>query len=87
MRCAVLFSLYANSGIGESINRLHGDIYRIATATEEVSATTDEIARDVNQIPVVTQEAFSSLEEISQAAAGLSHLSRRVEGAVQRFKV
>ncbi len=52
-----------------------------------MSATTGEIARDINQIEVVTQETFSSSEEISQAAAGLSDLSRRLEGAVLNFKV
>ena len=74
-------------GIIKSINRLHGGVHQIATATEEMSATTGEIARDINQIEVVTQETFSSSEEISQAAAGLSDLSRRLEGAVQNFKV
>ncbi len=77
----------ALEGIIKSINRLHGGVHQIATATEEMSATTGEIARDINQIEVVTQETFSSSEEISQAAAGLSDLSRRLEGAVQNFKV
>jgi methyl-accepting chemotaxis protein len=52
-----------------------------------MSATTNEIAQDINQISVVTHETFSSSEEIFQAAAGLSDLSRRLEGAVQSFKV
>ena len=77
----------ALEGIIESINHLYGGIHQIATATEEMTATTDEIARDINQISVVTQETFSSSGEISQAAAGLSDLSRHLEGAVQNFKV
>ena len=77
----------ALEGIVESINLLHSSIHQIATATEEMSATTDEIAQDINRISVVTQETFSSSEEISQAAAGLSDLSKRLEGAVQSFKV
>ncbi len=77
----------ALEGIIECINLLHGNIHQIATATEEMSATTDEIAQDINRISVVTQETFSSSEEISQAAAGLSDLSKRLEGAVQSFKV
>jgi methyl-accepting chemotaxis protein len=77
----------ALEGIVESINHLHSDIHQIATATEEMSATTDEIARDINQISAVTQETFSSSEEVSRAAAGLSDLSRRLEGSVQSFKV
>ena len=77
----------ALEGIIESINLLHSSIHQIATATEEMSATTDEIAQDINRISVVTQETFSSSEEISQAAAGLSDLSKRLEGAVQSFKV
>jgi methyl-accepting chemotaxis protein len=52
-----------------------------------MSATTDEISHDIHRISVVTQETFSSSEEVSRAAAGLSDLSRRLEGAVQSFKV
>jgi methyl-accepting chemotaxis protein len=77
----------ALEGIVECINRLHNGVHQIATATEEMSATTNEIAQDINQISVVTHETFSSSEEIFQAAAGLSDLSRRLEGAVQSFKV
>jgi methyl-accepting chemotaxis protein len=77
----------ALEGIVECINRLHNGVHQIATATEEMSATTDEIAHDIHRISVVTQETFSSSEEVSRAAAGLSDLSRRLEGAVQSFKV
>ena len=76
----------ALEGIVESINLLHNSIHKLETGTEEMSATTDEIAKDINRISVVTQETFSSSEEISQAAAGLSDLSRRLEGAVQSLR-
>ena len=77
----------ALEGIVESINHLHNGVHQIATATEEMSVTTDEIAKDINQISAVTQKTFSSSEEIFHAAASLSDLSRRLEGAVQNFKV
>jgi methyl-accepting chemotaxis protein len=77
----------ALSGIIESIDRLHGGVHQIAAATEEMNATTEEIAKDINQISVVTKETFSSSKEMSAAASGLSELSRHLEGVVHTFKI
>ncbi|MGA2106324.1 MAG: M28 family peptidase, partial [Syntrophorhabdales bacterium] len=66
---------------------LYGGIHQIATAIEEMSATTDEITRDINHISAVTRENFSFSEEISGAAAGLSGLARTLEQDVSGFKV
>ena len=70
-----------------SIDTLHGGVHRTATAIEEMSATTNEIAKDINQISDVTKKNFSAAEEISGAASGLSDLAKHLESAVQNFKV
>lgn len=74
------------SHIIESIHNLHGGVNNIATATEEMSATTDEMTRDINLISDVTKESFSSSEEILGAADSLSKLSGRLESDVRPFK-
>jgi len=86
----VEYSSRAQTALGEiitSIDRLYGGVHQIATAIEEMSATTNAITRDINQISVVTKETFSSSEEISGAAAGLSTLAKDLKGVVQSFKV
>jgi methyl-accepting chemotaxis protein len=86
----VEYSSQAQTALGEiitSIDRLYSGVHQIATAIEEMSATTNAITRDINQISVVTKETFSSSEEISGAATGLSTLARGLEGVVQSFKV
>ena len=77
----------ALSAIIESIDRLHGGVHQIAAATEEMNVTTEEIARDINQISVVTRETFSSSKEMSASASGLSELSRHLEGVAHTFKI
>jgi methyl-accepting chemotaxis protein len=71
----------------ESVDGLYGGVHQIATAIEEMSATTDEITRDINQISEVTKVSLTSAEEISGAAVELSQLATSLEGVVQRFKV
>jgi methyl-accepting chemotaxis protein len=86
----VEYSSRAQEALGKiitSIDCLYGGVQQIATAIEEMNATTNAITRDINQISVVTKETFSSSEEISGAAAGLSNLARGLEGVVQSFKV
>jgi len=70
-----------------SIDTLHDGVHQIATAIEEMSATTDEMTRDITLVSDVTKEAFSSSEEISEAASALSELSGHLEGSVGRFKI
>jgi len=77
----------ALQGIIASIDSLHEGIQQIAASIEEMSATTDEISKDINTISIVTRKSFSSSEEISGAAMGLSKLAISLEGVVQTFKI
>ncbi|OPY65856.1 MAG: Methyl-accepting chemotaxis protein McpS [Syntrophorhabdus sp. PtaU1.Bin050] len=86
----VEFSSQAQTALQEiiaSIDNLHEGIQQIAASIEEMSATTDEISKEINTISTVTKESFSSSEEISGAAMGLSQLAINLEGVVQTFKV
>ncbi len=86
----VEYSSRAHDALGEiitSIDCLYSGVSQIATAIEEMNATTNAITGDINQISVVTKETFSSSEEISGAATGLSGLATSLEGVVQSFKV
>lgn len=71
----------------ESIDSLHNGVHQIASATAQMSATTDEITRDINQISMVTREALTSSEEISGASSSLAQLAGGLETSLQRFKV
>ena len=71
----------------ESVDGLYGGVHQIATAIEEMSATSDEITKDINKISDVTKGSLSSSEEISVAASGLSDLAISLEKAVRSFKV
>jgi methyl-accepting chemotaxis protein len=71
----------------KSIDSLYTGFHQIATAIEEMNATTEEITRDINDISDVTKDTFHSSEEISGAATGLSGSARNLENAVQGFKI
>lgn len=49
-----------------SIGGLHGGVQQIASATTEMSSTTDEIAHDIEKISLVSQNTLSSTEEIAR---------------------
>ncbi|HVN95492.1 MAG TPA: methyl-accepting chemotaxis protein [Syntrophorhabdaceae bacterium] len=86
----VEFSSQAQSALEDiikSIDSLYSGFHQIASAIEEMNATTEEITRDINDISDVTKEAFHSSEEIFGAATGLSGSARSLEKVVQEFKV
>ena len=86
----VQFSSQAQAALKDiitSIDSLYDGIQQTASAIDEMSATSDEITRDINKISDVTKETLVSSEEISGAATGLSGLARNLEQTVQTFKV
>jgi len=77
----------ALSGIVESSTNLQGMVQQIASAIEEMNATTDGIARDIEQVAAVTRDSSSAADQVTQAASGLSKLSVTLEKCVGEFKV
>jgi methyl-accepting chemotaxis protein len=70
-----------------SINTLHNGIHQIATATEEMTCTSEEMERDISQVSSISDETLSSSGDMAGAADGLLELSRHLESVVQAFKI
>jgi len=86
----VQFSSQAQTALQDiisSIDNLHDGIHQVATAIEELSATTDEITRDTTHTSDATRESLALSEEIAGASTGLSELAQNLEKVVQGFKV
>jgi methyl-accepting chemotaxis protein len=62
-------------------------VAQIAAATEEQSATAEELARGVGVIRDVTTESASSVDQIASGAGTLEELTRRLNGLLGRFRL
>jgi methyl-accepting chemotaxis protein len=73
--------------IVESVNELQLMEQQIASATEQMSATSEEINRDIEQIATVSRDTSASSEHTAQAASELAKLSVVLEQAVSGFRL
>lgn len=62
-------------------------VQQIAAAIEEMNSTTDEIARDIEQVAAITKESSNSAEQATQAATELNALSVKLDESVRGFVV
>ena len=74
-------------GTRESIQRISDMAAQIATACEEQSSVTEEIARNIDEIRTLSNQATQMSEQSTQASRGLSDLSGQLAGLVGRFQV
>jgi methyl-accepting chemotaxis protein len=72
---------------GGSVQRINDMTAQIATACEEQSSVTEEIARNISDIRDLSNEALQTSERSAQASRHLSDLSRDLSGLVSRFRV
>jgi methyl-accepting chemotaxis protein len=77
----------ALSATGDSVARINDMAAQIATACEEQSSVTEEIARNISDIRDLTNEAALTSEQSTQASARLSELSHGLAQLVGRFRV
>jgi methyl-accepting chemotaxis protein len=80
----------AEMSIGEIIentNTTSDMATQIATAAEQQSATTDEIAKTVARIRKISESNTNELMEISSATAKLSRLADDLHNAVRMFRI
>ncbi|MBB2495944.1 methyl-accepting chemotaxis protein [Aquipseudomonas ullengensis] len=77
----------ALSATGDSVARINDMAAQIATACEEQSAVTEEIARNISDIRDLSNEAAQTSEQSTQASARLSELSHGLAQLVGRFRV
>ncbi|HSH12465.1 MAG TPA: methyl-accepting chemotaxis protein, partial [Desulfurivibrionaceae bacterium] len=71
----------------EEVNRMSGMAEQIATASEEQSATAEEVTRNVSTISEKSFETKQAMAQISAASGDLSELSLQLKGLLSRFKV
>lgn len=62
-------------------------VQQIASATEEMSAVSEQITQDIEMIAGVTNETSSNATQISQASADLARLAASLEGMVSQFRI
>ncbi len=73
--------------IVESADKLHLMVQQIASATEEMASTSEEINKDIEMISSLSSGTSGSAEEITKASHELSKLSVNLEDVVKGFKV
>ncbi len=74
------------SGILEMAELSADGIRAIATASEEQSATSDEISQSVESVSNIVNETTSAMEKASEAVALLSDQSRQLSALIEELK-
>ena len=74
-------------GTRQSIQRINDMAAQIATACEEQSSVTEEIARNIDEIRTLSNQATQMSEQSTSASRSLSDLSAQLAGLVGRFQV
>jgi methyl-accepting chemotaxis protein len=77
----------ALSVTGDSVQRINDMAAQIATACEEQSSVTEEIARNISDIRDLSNEAAQTSEQSTRASRHLSELSHGLAQLVGRFRV
>jgi methyl-accepting chemotaxis protein len=62
-------------------------ITQVAAASEEQSATSDQISKNITTISNVTQESASGLQQIAHASEDLNKLTVNLQNLVSKFKL
>ncbi len=70
-----------------SVEQLHLMVQQIASATEEMAATSDQINNDIETIASVSRETSGNSDQVNHAARKLSELSVNLENVVSGFTV
>jgi methyl-accepting chemotaxis protein len=71
----------------DSVQRINDMTAQIATACEEQSSVTEEIARNISDIRDLSNEAAQTSEQSARASQRLSELSQGLSTLVGRFRV
>ena len=77
----------ALSDTTQAVRRINDMAAQIATACEEQSSVTEEIARNITDIRDLSNEAAENSAQSMHASQQLSGLSQRLAGLVGRFRV
>ena len=70
-----------------SANDLQIMVQEIASATEEMSSTSEGISKDIEHIASISKDTYVSIEQIAQSSVQLAGLSESMEKTVTEFKL
>ena len=70
-----------------SANQVQGMIAAIATATEEQTAVTQEIANDISTINDISASSLQLVDRSAHDVTGLSERVNELKGLVSKFKI
>ena len=73
--------------IVHSIDTLQDKVRHIASATEEMSTTSESISTDIQDIAKVTEETSSGSRQIAQSSSELARLAAELQGMIVKFKI
>ncbi|MBV1788393.1 methyl-accepting chemotaxis protein [Marinobacterium sp. D7] len=73
--------------IEQAVARINEMTAQIASASEEQSAVSGEVAESINQISLVSERTAQGARETSDAGRGLVELADRLQGVVAGFKL
>ncbi|MGB4599693.1 MAG: methyl-accepting chemotaxis protein [Trichlorobacter sp.] len=76
----------ALNSIVESVDGLQGMTQQIATATEELSATSDQISADIYTIDTVLRETLQATDAIAEESHRLAGISAELQTELNQFK-
>ena len=77
----------ALSQITDAVTRINDMNAQIASATEEQTAVTDEITRNIVSISSLSEQNSQGTQDISAASNELSQLASQLQGLVNQFKL
>ncbi len=77
----------ALNDILQQITTVTTEVNQIAVASEEETATTNEIAASIQQISAVMQQTSSKVQENAEASRQLAELSKELQEMVRQFEV
>lgn len=62
-------------------------VSQVAAASEEQSATAEEIGKNIESMSLVMQETAQGVQQIAQAAEGFNRLTEGLENLIAQFKI
>ncbi len=66
--------------------KVSAEILQVATASEQQSATIEEISKNIESISTVTNESSMGIQQIAQASEDLNRLTERLTKLLEQFK-
>ncbi len=60
---------------------------QVAAASEEQSATAEEISRNISAINDVTEQSSAGIQQVARAAEDLNRLTENLQNLITKFKL